>query len=280
MTATSTPLEFTKLEGAGNDFVGLDWRARSIPTLEQAAALARHLCPRQRGIGADGLIFLLDPPADTPADFRMRYINADGSLGEMCGNGARCAAVFAHHAGAAPERMTFVTDAGLYRAQLVPGGSRIAFPDIPLLPEERTLQGPAQAGTTCDFLLAGVPHAVRFVEDLDLLDIATLGREIRYDPAFAPAGTNANFAEERGGILHLRTYERGVEAETLACGTGSVATACCWAARQGLHTRVTQIVIPTGGDELEIEFTATGHGFQQISLAGPARIVFEGRVEV
>jgi diaminopimelate epimerase len=126
----------------------------------------------------------------------------------------------------------------------------------------------------------GVPHAVEFVEDLDMVEVATLGREVRHDPAFAPAGTNMNFAEVRNGRLFVRTYERGVEAETKACGTGSVATCCVHAWREKLHGRQQFTINPTGGIPLEIGFTHTETGFYGVTLAGPALRRFEGHVDI
>jgi diaminopimelate epimerase len=222
---------------------------------------------------------VLDPPS---ADFHftMLYLNADGSIGGMCGNGARCIAVFAHHLGAAPERMRFMTGAGAYTGTIIPGGACIDFPDAPWLPERRTPHGPLRAVEDALFLPMGVPHAVAFVDDLDLVDVATLGREMRYDPAFAPAGTNMNFAEMIGDRLHVRTYERGVEAETLACGTGSVATCCCHAWSNGLRGPQRYVVVPTGGIRLGICFDARAEGFFQITLSGAATMRFRGEVEV
>lgn len=271
-------LDFHKLDGAGNDFVGLDLRDTGLKDPPEMAPLVRRLCHRQRGVGADGVIAILPPPSGS-AHFVMVYFNADGSRGEMCGNGARCAVVLAHHLGMTPtEEIQFETDAGSYRAELVAGGSRIWFPDIDDLPREVSLTGTARPVGKADFLLCGVPHAVIFVEeDLDLLEVYEAGRAIRHDPAFSPAGTNVNFAQLVGGdTIHVRTYERGVEVETLACGTGSVATVCCHVRKNGLKGPQKWKVIPTGGESLQITMEATEAGFRNITLAGPARIVFTG----
>ena len=219
---------------------------------------------------------LLGPSTAGEYHFTMKYLNADGSVGEMCGNGARCAAVFAHAMGAAPEQMTFLTDAGEYRAELIEEGARVYFPEIKALPERRPLQGPARSLESADFLIVGVPHAVIFLDDLDLQNIDQLGREVRFDPAFQPQGANANFAEVRDGVIHVRTYERGVEAETLACGTGSVATACCHAMRAGVKGPQRFSIMPTGGMGLEVSFSRTAEGFREVVLSGPARISFRG----
>jgi diaminopimelate epimerase len=271
-------LHFFKLDGAGNDFVGLDFRTAPLPPTGDLGDLARRLCHRQRGVGADGVLCIL-PPQTGGFHFRMLYLNADGSVGEMCGNGARCAVVLAHHLGMTPEEgILFDTDAGPHRADLAPGGSAVHFPDIPALPRRENLLGVARPVETALFLTCGVPHAVVFVDDdLDMIDVVADGRAMRHDPAFAPAGTNANFARETSpGHLDLRTYERGVEVETLACGTGSVATCACRAHLNGILGPSKWTVVPTGGEALSITLNATDTGFTNITLAGPARIVFTG----
>lgn len=272
-------LPFFKLDGAGNDFVGLDWRGRAPLCAEEASSLARILTNRHHGIGADGILFLQDA-REPGTHFTMLYMNADGSVGSMCGNGARCMAVFAHSVGAAPGQMRFLTGAGVYRADIANEGARVYFPDVDALPERRKLQGPLRSVQEADFLHVGVPHAVVFLPDLDLFDVASAGREIRYDPAFAPQGTNANFVELLDGKLFLRTYERGVEAETQACGTGSVATCCCYAFRERLQGRQEFILSPTSGIPLEIAFNHHEKGFSEITLSGPALIRFQGEGEV
>jgi len=269
-------LHFTKLDGAGNDFVALDWREHPAMDDAELARVARALCDRHRGVGADGLLVLEEAPAGLPVHFAMRYINRDGSIGEMCGNGARCMAVFAWHRGAAPAAMRFRTDAGIHEAEIREGGARVSFPDIDALPLEHTLAGASQAGQKALFLRVGVPHAIRFVEDIDMIDVFQVGREIRHDPAFAPKGTNANFAEWTGEHLRVRTYERGCEEETLACGTGSVAAACCHLWRTGHRGAATVTVLPTGGVPLTIDAEATGTGFRAVRLGGHARMVFDG----
>lgn len=275
-------LDFFKLDGAGNDFVGLDFRARPLPGSRDLAMMTRLLSHRQRGVGADGVLCLL-PAASREAHFRMVYLNADGSVGEMCGNGARCAVVFARHLGMTPgEGIRFETDAGVYEAGIVPGGARIRFPDLAETPRTIALQGPRPPFGSVQFLLCGVPHAVTYVEDgLEALDVAGHGRAVRHDPAFAPAGTNANFARmaEEGRIL-LRTYERGVEAETLACGTGAVAACCVRAHAEGLRGPVRYTVVPTGGEPLVVELNATDSGFHDVFLTGPARIVYRGETHL
>lgn len=272
-------LPFYKLDGAGNDFVGIDMRAKPRISEPDAATLTRIVCNRYHGVGADGVLIIED--ARQPGtDFTMFYLNSDGSIGSMCGNGARCMAVFAHHLGAAKSDMRFMTGAGVHRAEIIEGGSRLSLPEVNALPDLRKTLGPARSITEAFFLQVGVPHAVAFVDDLDLLDVAAVGRELRRDPAFAPAGANANFAEEKDGVIHVRTYERGVEAETQACGTGSVATACCFATRKGLTGAQRFTVSPTSGMPLEIEFEMTATGFRKVTLTGPAIIRFRGEFEI
>lgn len=271
-------LDFLKLDGAGNDFVGLDFSKRDFPQDSEFSGIIRAVCHRQHGIGADGIL-VIRPPKSAATHFTMIYYNADGSRGEMCGNGARCAVVLANHLGMTPATgIRFDTDAGIYTAELVEGGSCIGFPDLGELPREIHPTGPARPVERLDFLTCGVPHAVCFVEeDLDLLDVEESGRALRHDPAFGPAGTNVNFAMARGeGTIHVRTYERGVEGETLACGTGSVATVCCHVTRMGLTGTQKWQVVPTGGQALTISVLPTETGFKEITLAGPARIVFQG----
>lgn len=273
-------LDFFKLDGAGNDFVGLDFRARSLPGPAELSRMARLLTHRQKGVGGDGLLCLL--PCDQ-AHFRMLYLNADGSIGEMCGNGARCAVVFAHHLGIAPaEGIRFETDAGPYEAAVIPGGARIRFPDLAEKPRTVALEGPGRPAAAVEFLRCGVPHAVVTVkEGLEHLGVEEDGRAIRQDPAFAPAGTNANFVQVVGeGSLRLRTYERGVEAETLACGTGAVASCCVHAHGAGAQGVLHYTVVPTGGEALTVELTVTAAGFEDVFLGGPARLVFRGEAAI
>ncbi len=272
-------IKFLKLEAAGNDFVGLDGRNASLPPPAQWQALVRALCDRHRGIGADGVLLLSSPENGSGQDFAMRYYNADGSEGEMCGNGARAMALFARDSGAAGPSMRFGTMAGEYTAEALPGAVRVDFPPVPDNPREAHVHVTLPFGGPVHFLTVGVPHAVLFVKDVAALDVERLGRALRHDEAFAPAGTNVNFAQATGpSELLVRTYERGVEAETLACGTGSVAASCCLLHREGRKGPATVTVRPTGGDTLRIsaEPAAGGQGFGNIALEGPARIVFRG----
>ncbi|MDK2973116.1 MAG: diaminopimelate epimerase [Candidatus Sumerlaeota bacterium] len=273
-------LKVFKYEAAGNDFAALWDPHANLPDGAPMEQLARALCDRRRGIGADGILVLR--PADVPgADFRMVYHNADGSRGEMCGNGARSIARFARLMGMARDEMAFETDAGPYRASLIPGGAAVAFPPVPGLPGARPAEANGRAWQI-DFLRVGVPHAVVWVEDLASLDVAANGHALRHHAAFAPAGTNVNFATpdpDDPTLVRIRTYERGVEAETLACGTGSTATALCRARRLGLSGAQTMRIVPTSGETLTIGFRLTADGAEDVTLSGPARLVFSTVLE-
>lgn len=267
-------LSFTKMNGAGNDFVLLDNRSRAISLSREQIA---RLCDRHRGVGADGL--LLAEPASTPgAQLRMRYYNSDGGEAEMCGNGARCFARFAQRLGACRDRLAFDTAAGLVGATFEGERVRVA------MSEPRDLRLGEKLALSCGetevhFVNTGVPHAVVLVEDVEKVDVAGLGREIRRHARFAPAGTNANFVQRfPDGAIRVRTYERGVEAETLACGTGVTASALIAHARLGLPSPVAVRV--QGGDTLEVAFRHEGDRFAEVCLAGPADFAFEGTVEV
>ncbi len=267
-------LPFFKMHGGGNDFVIIDHRARFIPEAEQPQ-FARRVCHRQLGAGADGLILIEDCPA---ADFRWRFYNADGSEPEMCGNGGRCAARFAVLNGIAPPDLTFETLAGTIKAEVKGRRVKLLMAGVGDLSLNRTI--PLDGDTlTGHFLRVGVPHVAVPVEDLEQAPVTQWGRAIRFHPLFAPAGTNVNFIRVAGPRdLMIRTYERGVEDETLACGTGSVAAALI-AARLGrvkspvtVHTR--------GGEALTIYFTLQGEAFGEVFLEGDALVAYQGELWV
>ena len=268
-------LHFYKMNGAGNDFVVVDNRDLSLSLSREDIAA---LCDRHRGIGADGLLAV--EPAEHGADFRFRYYNADGGEAEMCGNGARCFGRFTAHLGDEPAgRVTFETIAGTLAADMVGDQVRIAM-STPR--DTRPDTGVRIAGLDAEihFLNTGVPHAVAFTDDLEAVDVRRCGAEIRHHAAFAPAGTNANFATViEPGHIAIRTYERGVEDETLACGTGMVA---CALMHHLLHGGEPPVRVDVrGGDTLEIGFTRTADGgFSDVTLSGPADFVFEGDIEI
>lgn len=268
-------LHFYKMNGAGNDFIVIDNRDLSI---ELDAETIEALCDRHRGIGADGLLAV--EPAEQGADFKFRYYNADGGEAEMCGNGARCFGRFtAALMDGDPRRVTFETIAGTLAAELVDEDIRIAMSEPKDLAMNLSVIIPG-LDASLHSVNTGVPHAVAFVADLAAVDVVTHGRAIRQHPRFAPAGTNANFASVLApGHIAIRTYERGVEDETLACGTGMVACALVHHLLSGVPSPVKVDV--EGGETLEIGFEKTGEAtFANVTLTGPADFVFEGEIEI
>lgn len=273
-------LHFYKMNGAGNDFIIVDNRDLSLSAALDADTIAA-LCDRNRGIGADGLLAV--EPARAGADFRFRYYNADGYEAEMCGNGARCFGRFTAHLGErVRERVTFETMAGTLAAEMIGDNVRIAMSE----PKDLKLNSGAQVAgleAALHFINTGVPHVVAFVagaEELDAFDVFKHGSAIRQHPAFAPAGTNANFAAVLA-VQHIsiRTFERGVEDETLACGTGMVACALVHHLLSGAPSPI-QVDVE-GGDTLEIGFEKRGNqGFTNVTLTGPADFVFEGEIDL
>lgn len=269
-------VNFKKMAGAGNDFVVIDNRAGIIAE-EGRRELIESWCRRRVGIGADGA--LLVEPARAGHHFRMRYYNADGGEAESCGNGARCIARFAHLIGAAPASMQFETAAGVYEAVVGEHDVLLSMSNPHSLRRGVALEIPDLFTGAVDFINTGVPHVVMIVKDLEAAPVFELGRAIRYHAAFAPAGTNANFIHLRAdGGIDIRTYERGVEDETLACGTGSVAAALI-ASLYG-HGKSPVPVYTRGGPVLRIHFERDGETFRKIKLEGEARVVYEGIVEV
>jgi diaminopimelate epimerase len=263
-------LTFTKMNGAGNDFVMLDNRDGKL-ALDRAQIA--HLCDRHRGIGADGLLAI--EPAQNGADFRMRYYNADGGEAEMCGNGARCFARFAQKVAGKLGDISFETQAGVITAKFFGEIVQIQMSE-PHSARLNDLLEAAGEKLTVHSVNTGVPHAVVFVDDLDHTDVRKLGAALRYHAHFAPKGTNANFVQKVGAqAISIRTYERGVEDETLACGTGMVACALIFHELTGAASPV-QVQV-RGGDTLEIGFEKSGATYRNVTLTGPADFTFEGQ---
>lgn len=269
-------LSFTKMNGAGNDFVMLDNRDGSLVLTGPQIA---RLCDRHRGVGADGLL-MVEPPSNG-ADCRMRYYNADGGEAEMCGNGARCFARFARKvSGHAADVISFETQAGIIGAQCVGDEVRIDMSEPHSYATAATLSVEGEE-LTVHSINTGVPHAIVFVEDLEATDVQRLGAAIRYHAHFAPRGTNVNFVKVVApGELAVRTYERGVEGETLACGTGVAACALIHHLESGALSPVAILV--RGGDTLRVGFERgeTAGDFTKLTLTGPADFVFDGTVEL
>ena len=267
-------LDFTKMNGAGNDFVLIDNRARKVSlSIDQVV----RLCDRHRGVGADGLLLLV-PSATGKADWAWVFYNSDGSTGEMCGNGARCFARFVQRLTSVKGGLTFETEAGVITASF--HGDRVTVsltrPGELRLNQQVPLAGGAQ---TIHSLNTGVPHAVLFVPDADKAMVLQLGKEIRRHQQFAPKGTNVNFVQLVGpNHIRVRTFERGVEGETLACGTGVTASALIATRLHGFSSPVKVQV--QGGDQLEVSFKEDHGAFAHVQLTGPAEFVFEGRIEI
>jgi diaminopimelate epimerase len=271
----SRAVRFWKLEGAGNDFLGLDGRSGSFKLNRKKIA---DLCDRRRGVGADGVL-VVEKPKRRGADFRMRYYNSDGGEAEMCGNGARCFALLARAvSGRKGNVLRIQTQAGLVTLQIRGQEVQVSMTEPTKL---RLGKKVVVAGrkVVVDFLNTGVPHAVMFVRSVRSVDVAQLGRAIRYHSAFAPSGTNVNFVEiGRGNRIHVRTYERGVEGETLACGTGVVASSILSNLRRGLRSPI--LVTTRGGDHLRVGFSMVNGQARKVTLQGPARIVYTGVIHV
>jgi diaminopimelate epimerase len=269
-------MNFTKMNGAGNDFVVVDNRQGLISLSGMQIA---RLCERHRGIGADGLLAV--EPSLSGADFRMRYYNADGGEADMCGNGARCFAKFAARLlPGEPEELSFDTPAGLIRAKFSGGLVAITMSEPRDLREPADLEVAGIGACRVHFINTGVPHAVVFVGDVGTVDLAQAGASLRWNPAFAPQGANANFAQALSpGSLVLRTFERGVEGETLACGTGVCAAALLHHLATGAPPPVSVRV--RGGETLEVGFDASGDGTpRNVTLKGPADFVFDGAIDL
>ena len=266
-------LRFTKMNGAGNDFVMIDNRVGEV---QLSAEQIARICDRHRGVGADGI--LLIEPAQNGADFRMRYYNRNGGEAEMCGNGARCFARFAQRMAHARDEMSFETPAGVIGARLDGDQVRLTMSE----PRDLRMGLEISAGGKmwqAHFINSGVPHAVAPVRDISEVDVNGVGAAIRNDELFRPAGANVNFLERRGANqIAIRTYERGVESETLACGTGVVASALVFAAMENVNGPISVLV--KGGSELSVGFERGGKRFRDVTLTGPAEFVFEGRMEI
>lgn len=268
-------IAFTKMHGAGNDFVMIENLDGSI---ELTSAQIKALCDRRFGIGGDGLI-LLNPPADSSTEATMLYYNSDGGRADMCGNGARCFTSFALQNGIGGEnKVTFTTDVGPMSANAANGEFTIRMTPMNGLKLDQTIETPH--GTyPYHFMNTGVEHAVMFVNDVSKIDITPEGSSIRYHEDLAPKGANANFAQVTpDGSIAVRTYERGVEGETLACGTGVVATAIS-AVLKGLVQQPVAVHV-AGGDTLTVDFQRNGDSVSEITLCGPAVNVFTGVVTV
>lgn len=253
-------ISFQKYQGTGNDFILIDNRNLTFPS-DQIDVITR-MCDRKFGIGADGLILIEE---DEELDFKMIFFNPDGSK-SLCGNGSRCAVAYANQLGIVSENTRFTTTDGKHDAFFDQGIIHFSLHDVKDIKQD-------EDGL---FIDTGSPHYIKFVKDLKEIDVIQEGRNIRYDKRFAPGGTNVNFVELHAGGISVRTYERGVENETLSCGTG--VTACALAATTKGYKST--IDISTAGGQLHVSFEQTApHEFRNIYLAGPVKKVFEGVYE-
>ena len=266
------PIEFWKMSGSGNDFIIIDNRDGKVPESEMGR-LVERACRRRESVGADGLIFVT---TSDKYDFGWRFFNADGGEVEMCGNGSRCVARFAFSKGIAGDKMTFETLAGPISAEVCGRTVKVLMPRPSRL--QLDLDLPRQPGwQTVDAVNTGVPHVVVQVEDLETHPVVEEGRMIRYHDMFSPQGTNANFVRVLGpDRIEVRTYERGVEDETLACGTGAMASVLVASARGTVSSPVK--VKTRGGEELKIHFEKEGRDFKRVWLEGMTSLVFQARL--
>ncbi len=272
-------VEFTKMHGTGNDFVVLDnrWYRFSDSELSELGAA---WCPRRYGIGADGLL-ALSAADDEDVAYRMRYVNADGSWAGMCGNGARCLARFAVRAGMEGPTLRFESDAGRYRAEVPPEDDapvRLYVPSPTRLTADPGLSAAVpQALEGLHFVHTGTEHLVAFVSDLEGLPVEEWGRTLRQDPSLQPAGANVNFVSVADGELRVRTYEKGVEAETPSCGTGVLAAAIVAVATERVPPG--RVAVHTPGGQLHVG-TGAGPNGEEPYLEGPVATPFRGTIEV
>ena len=269
-------MQFWKYQGAGNDFILVDQRQQQWLGRDDTERIAL-LCHRHFGIGADGLILLHEHP---DFDFEMIYFNADGRESSMCGNGGRCIVAFAREVGIERERYRFLAIDGPHEAVLAnwpnqPTWVELQMRNVPAIEDLAPRHHPA----TTFLLDTGSPHYVRFVSALDDLDLVQEGRAVRYSEPFRAEGVNVNRVEETPECLRLRTYERGVEDETLACGTGVTAAALAQHVRRGAAAGSYEVRVQAKGGNLSVRFLAHADGsFSDIRLCGPAMRVFSGEI--
>jgi len=272
---------FTKMSGAGNDFVVIDKKLNSNLGINKE--FIQKICDRRNGVGADGLITIEDSATH---NFIMNYYNADGSTGSLCANGARCAILFASESGRLKSNNAeFISNDVAYKGEVI-SNSEIKFYLNP--PKKIKYNFKIKAGgklLNAHFADTGSPHVVidvneseGFLTSLNSIPVEKLGREIRYLPEFSPDGTNVNFIEVKDGAVSIRTYERGVEAETLACGTGSVAAALICFVTKKISVPVK--IIPKSNEKLLVNFDVENSKVRNLSLTGPAKVIFTGKIKI
>jgi diaminopimelate epimerase len=258
-------IEFYKYQGTGNDFVMIDNRAGVFP--KENVGLIAHLCDRRFGIGGDGLILLEN---DTETDFRMVYYNSDGNQSSMCGNGGRCLVAFAKDLSVIKSSCTFIATDGLHHATVANDGIvSLQMIDVNTIKKE----------SDYTFMNTGSPHHVQIVDDLEHYNVKENGAALRYGSLYGKEGSNINFVKKIDDTtFSLRTYERGVEDETLACGTGATAVAIAMNATG--QTNASSIKLNVEGGKLEVSFDKMGDLFTNVFLIGPAKFVFKGTIEI
>jgi diaminopimelate epimerase len=258
-------LEFYKYQGTGNDFVMIDNRTGFFP--KENVQLVARLCDRRFGIGADGLILLEN---DEATDFRMVYYNSDGNLSSMCGNGGRCLVAFAKELNVIKNKCTFIATDGLHHASVANDGRvSLQMIDVTNIKKENDYT----------FMNTGSPHHVQMVEDLEHYNVKENGAALRYGTLYGKEGSNINFVKKiNEDTFALRTYERGVEDETLACGTGATAVAIAMNATG--QTNASSIKLNVEGGKLSVSFDKMGDVFANVFLIGPAEFVFKGVIEI
>ena len=254
---------FNKYQGAGNDFIIIDNRKDLINPSD--SQLINRLCDRRFGIGADGLILV---SGHDSCDYEMKYFNADGKLGSMCGNGGRCAAHFAMKSGIAMEKQKFMAFDGIHEAMVRNETVRLQMGNVS---SYKLVDGNY-------FINTGSPHYIIFTEDADKINVYEEGKKLRWSEKFSPGGTNVNFVQVLDKGLYIRTFERGVEDETLACGTGVTASAIASILKG--HFDTPSVNVRTRGGYLKVEFEIKNTEITNIWLTGPATFVFEGIIKV
>lgn len=257
-------ISFYKYQGAGNDFILIDHRVGPLKNIDNG--LVKRLCDRRFGIGADGLMFLLSHPS---FDFEMVYYNADGKVGSMCGNGGRCIVAFAKHLGIIDRQAHFLAVDGEHYAKISVEGNWVDLQMINV--SEVSKDGNAYVLNT------GSPHYILEVQQLKTMDVYNEGKRIRNNDTYKTKGINVNFVEDKGDHLFVRTFERGVEDETYACGTGATAVALAMAKHLHQQGHIETPIAVLGG-KLNIKFDYDGKAFTNIFLCGPAEQVFEGKI--
>jgi len=262
------------MSGAGNDFILIN--KSQIPNIALTNNVISQLCNRRSGIGADGIIIIKN---SQDYNFAMDYYNADGSSGTLCGNGARCAIKFTNDSGITnTDSVSFISNEVELSGELLANGLIKINWQPPKVIDENIMIDVGGSNVSGSYVDTGSPHVVLIVDDLNLQPVSQIGKDIRYNPAFAPGGTNVNFIKFVKGKIHIRTYERGVENETLACGTGAVAAAIIGFRKFEIQPPI--ILITKGGDELIVNFNIDGSKYFNVSLTGPAKKIYSGEIGI